>query len=74
MGQDGIWIIDPEARTVYASVNMAEILGTTPDEMIGQPSFTYVFQEDRESAQTLFETKTHVDNSRESSVISVFRN
>ena len=44
--QDGMWIMDRDATTVYASVSMAEILGTTRHEMIGQSSFTYVFPED----------------------------
>ncbi len=54
---DGIWIIDAEAQTVYANDRMAEILGTSASEMMGKPSFTYVFPEDVESAQRLFEAK-----------------
>ena len=38
---------------------MAEILRTHPSEMVGQPSFTYVFPEDAENAQRLFEAKRH---------------
>jgi PAS domain S-box-containing protein len=55
--KDGIWIIDLEAHTVYASQRMAEILGTTPSEMIGRPSFGYVFPEDAPAAQQLFDAK-----------------
>src|SRR4051794_757061 len=55
--RDGIWIIDTEGNTVYANVEMADILGTTPGEMMGQPSFTYVFPEDVPTAQRLFEAK-----------------
>ena len=40
---------------------MAEILGTSPSEMVGRPSFTYVFPEDIEAAQRLFEEKTRGD-------------
>lgn len=54
---DGIWIIDTEAKTVYANIRMAEILGTTPSEMQGQPSFTYVFPEDVDAARRLFDWK-----------------
>jgi len=36
---------------------MAEILGTSSSEMIGEPSFSYVFPEDAEAAQRLFEAK-----------------
>jgi PAS domain S-box-containing protein len=55
--RDGIWIIDAEAQTMFANERMAEILGTSPAEMIGQPSFAYVFAEDVESAQRLFDMK-----------------
>ena len=54
---DGLWIINTEAKTVYASDHMAEILGTTPSEMKGQPSFGYVFPEDVAAAQRLFDFK-----------------
>ncbi len=54
---DGLWIINTEAKTVYASDHMAEILGTTPSEMKGQPSFDYLFPEDVAAAQRLFDFK-----------------
>jgi PAS domain S-box-containing protein len=59
--QDGIWIIDIDGETVYANERMAEILGTTPAEMIGHPSFTYVFPEDVPAAQRLFDAKKQGD-------------
>ena len=40
---------------------MAEILRTTPAEMIGHPSFRYVFPEDVPAAQRLFEAKKKGD-------------
>ena len=40
---------------------MAEILGTSPLEMIGHPSFAYVFPEDVEAAQRLFDGKKRGD-------------
>jgi PAS domain S-box-containing protein len=54
---DGIWIIDSDARTLYANAAMAEILGTTTSELIGKPSFEYVFPEDAAAAQALFDSK-----------------
>jgi two-component system NtrC family sensor kinase len=57
----GIWIIDVDAQTVYANERMAEILGTSPSEMIGKPSFSYVFPEDLEAAQRLFAAKLRGD-------------
>lgn len=59
--RDGIWIIDAEAKTSYANERMAEILGTNSSEMVGRPSFTYVFPEDVDEAQRLFEAKVRGD-------------
>jgi PAS domain S-box-containing protein len=55
--RDGIWIIGADARTTYANERMAEMLGTSRSEMIGQPSFAYLFPTDVESAQRLFDVK-----------------
>jgi PAS domain S-box-containing protein len=54
---DGIWIIDADGQTVYVNEQMAEILKTSPSEMVGQTSFAYVFPEDVPSAQRLFQAK-----------------
>jgi PAS domain S-box-containing protein len=62
--KDGIWIIDALGQTVYANQRMAEILVTTPAEMMGQPSFTYVFPEDVPAAQRLFDAKKLGDFNR----------
>ena len=51
---DGIWIIDAKAVTLYASQRMAEILGVSRAEMLRQPSFQYVFPEDFNSGEWLF--------------------
>ena len=60
--QDGVWIIDQEGRTVFANERMAEILGTDPQEMIGQTSFSFVFPEDMAVAERLFEAKKRGDS------------
>ncbi|MEO8050609.1 MAG: PAS domain-containing protein [Acidobacteriota bacterium] len=59
--KDGIWIIDAGAVTVYASVHMAEIVGDTQAEMLGQPSFSYLYHEDVAAAQRLFDFKKRGD-------------
>ena len=51
---DGIWIIDAKALTLYASQRMAEILGVARTEMLDEPSFKYVFSEDFDSGDWLF--------------------
>lgn len=48
--RNGIWIIDADARTTYANEGMAEILGTSQSEMIGQSPFAYLFPSDVETA------------------------
>ena len=58
---DGIWIIDGNAITLYASATMAEILGADPAALIGRPSFDFLFPEDADAAQRLFENKQRGD-------------
>ena len=57
IGHEGLWIIDADASTVYTNSAMCEILGTEVSEMIGAPSFNYVFPEDANAAQELYESK-----------------
>jgi len=64
---DGIWIIDANAKTLYANSAMAEILGTATDEMIGRSSFAYLYPEDEPADKHLFEG----DKSGESSQFHV---
>jgi len=40
--QEGIWMIDAEARTSFANRKAAEMLGYTPDEMAGQSLFDFM--------------------------------
>src|SRR5438309_1227424 len=54
---DGLWIINAQGATVYANEDMAEILGTTVAELIGNDSFMYVFPEDIDAARQLFALK-----------------
>ena len=58
---EGIWIIDSQARTLYANAAMAEILGAQPDELMGQHSFDYIYPEDAADAARLFESKQKGD-------------
>ena len=60
--RDGIWIIDREAKTVFVNQRMAEILGSTTEQLMGRNSLDYVFTEDRGAAQKLFEAKRRGDS------------
>ncbi|HVI08487.1 MAG TPA: PAS domain-containing protein [Candidatus Binatia bacterium] len=59
---DGIWIIDAEAKTLYANAAMGEILGANAQELMGQPSFEYLYPEDVPAAQKLFDGKRQGDS------------
>ena len=54
---DGLWIIDAGGKTVLANEAMADILGTTPADLVGKDSFLFVFSEDLAAAQRLFSLK-----------------
>ena len=53
----GIWIIDALGHTTFANVRMAQILGTSVDELMRQDSFAYVYPEDLDAARRLFDQK-----------------
>ena len=39
---EGIWILDTESNTTFVNQKMADMLGCTPEEMIGQPLFAFM--------------------------------
>ncbi len=43
---DGIWAIDADLRTTFVNPRMAEIVGYTPDEMLGRTLLDFMFPED----------------------------
>ncbi len=45
---EGIWLIDADARTLYANDRMAALLGTTTAEMSGRTVYEFVFPEERD--------------------------
>ena len=48
---EGIWMIDAEARTIYVNPRMAEMLGHTPEEMQGKELFDFMDEKGREIAR-----------------------
>lgn len=49
---EGIWEIDSETCTTFVNARMAEMLGYSIAEMMGQSSFEFVFPEDSGSGET----------------------
>ena len=45
---EGIWAMDREHATTYVNAAMADMMGYSPDEMIGQKVENYFFSEDME--------------------------
>ncbi|MBF0527485.1 MAG: response regulator, partial [Deltaproteobacteria bacterium] len=48
---EGVWVIDPEARTSLINGSMANMLGYTVEEMIGRPIFQFIPGFDRADAE-----------------------
>ncbi len=48
--REGVWIIDEESRTTFASQRMADILGYAPEEMLGRSMFDFMDDEGRRIA------------------------
>ncbi|MCL5957891.1 MAG: PAS domain S-box protein, partial [Chloroflexi bacterium] len=56
---EGIWVIDAESKTVFVNARMAEMLGYTADEMMGQPLFVFTDEEDQSLTETLLDRRRH---------------
>ena len=52
---EGIWIVDPEGRTIFSNQRMADLLGVDFASMPEQSCFACVFPEDAEDARRNFE-------------------
>jgi PAS domain S-box-containing protein len=48
---EGVWLVDREARTQYANDRMAALLGTTPEQVTASSMFDFVYPEDTETAR-----------------------
>jgi PAS domain S-box-containing protein len=55
--QEGIWVIDQEARTTFVNRRMAEMLGYTVEEMEGQPLFSFMDERGVEITQRNLERR-----------------
>jgi PAS domain S-box-containing protein len=48
---EGIWIIDSARRTTFANARMAEILGSSPEDMLGRTPFEFMDDEGTRQAE-----------------------
>ena len=51
---EGIWVVDPDGRTIFSNRRMADILGTGFESMAEQSCFACVFPDDVAAAQRNF--------------------
>jgi len=57
LAQEGIWAIDADANTTYANPRMAEMLGYSPEEMLGRHLFSFMDERGKEIAQTYLDRR-----------------
>ena len=48
---EGIWVGDPDGKTLFTNARLADMLGYTPDEMTGRSVFTFIDQNQRNAAR-----------------------
>ncbi|MGV3721276.1 MAG: PAS domain S-box protein [Actinomycetota bacterium] len=53
----GIWVIDAEACTVFANAHLEEMLGYAPGEPLGKSLFDFVFPEDHDLFRAKLEAR-----------------
>jgi PAS domain S-box-containing protein len=54
---EGIWILDQDARIALVNPRMAEMLGYEPGELVGHHKWEFLFLEDVEATKALFERR-----------------
>ena len=54
---EGIWTIDADSRTTFVNDRMAEMMGYSPEEMLGRPAFEFLDDEGRALAAPRLEAR-----------------
>ena len=55
--QEGMWLIDAEARTSFVNQRMADMLGYSPEEMMGRTLFSFIDEEAAKDAGSHMERR-----------------
>jgi PAS domain S-box-containing protein len=56
---EGVWLIDREARTAYVNHRLTAMLGYTAEEMIGRTMLEFVFPEELQAARERIRSNLH---------------
>jgi PAS domain S-box-containing protein len=56
---EGIWIVDGESRTTFANARMGELLGYTPEELLGRSCFDFIHPDDADPGRAGFHRRKH---------------
>ena len=54
---EGIWMLGPDTMTTFLNARMAEMLGSSPDEVVGRPMTDFMFEEDVPDYQRKMESR-----------------
>lgn len=54
---EGVWMFDAESRTVFANNRIAEMLGSTPEEMLGKSLFNFIDPDNQILAENYVERR-----------------
>jgi PAS domain S-box-containing protein len=57
LAEEGIWVIDRDAKTTYVNHAMARMLGYTEAEMLGRPMFDFMDEAEHQTAHTNVERR-----------------
>ena len=57
--QEGLWVIDADGVTTFVNPRMAEMLATTPEEMIGSPMYDWIPPDDHSTAGDRLAVRRH---------------
>ena len=57
LAEEGIWVVDSEAKTTYVNQAMARMLGCSETEMLARPIYDFIYEADYQTAQSNLEAR-----------------